>query len=154
MSKLITGLVAVGLTFGLNAAIAQNTDSASNQSQAQSSSGTATGQYNTAGERQLGLEQYRSETQQCQSMAAEARSDCMHLAKVRYQGWAIMQCDLVSGPSRQRCYQNIQSNVGGASTGSTGTAVRSSTGASDTNATPETGQAVRRGEDEDKPPRQ
>jgi hypothetical protein len=152
MSKLISGLVAVGLTLGLNAAIAQNTDSGTNPSQAQSSSGTATGQYNTAGERQLGLEQYRTEIQQCQGMAAETRSDCMHLAKVRYQGWAIMQCELVSGQSRQRCYQNIQANVRDGGTAAAGTAA--GTRASDTGATPETGEAVRRGEDEDKPGRQ
>jgi len=74
-------------------------------------------------------------------VAAENRQDCMQLAKVRYQGWAIMQCQLVSGPAQQRCYQNIQAvalgnrNAAGQSAGRPGT-----------NSTPETG-AVKRSED-------
>ena len=61
-----------------------------------------------------------------------------------------MQCELVAGPSRQRCYQNIQANVMGNRAQTSG-AVRKSTGP-DSNA--QTGQAVKPGEDEDKSGRQ
>jgi len=131
MSKLIIALIAAGLGLGLNTAIAQDQDLTRDKDQ------VTAGQraYNDAGERQVGLEQLLAEEQQCSSLSASARSDCMHMAKLRYQGWAIMQCELVAGPDRQRCYQNIQANVM-------------------SSRAPETGQAVRRGEDEDKPGRQ
>ena len=126
MSKLISALMTAGLVLGLNAAIAQNVDKDE----------VIAGQraYSDAGDRQVGLEQFLAEEQQCSSMSADARADCMHMAKVRYQGWAIMQCELVAGPSRQRCYQNIEANV--------------------MSGRNETGQAVRSGVDEDKPGRQ
>jgi len=135
MSKLITALVAAGLGLGLNIAFAQNVDS---------DKGSAMPAYNEAGERQIGLEQYQMEQQRCQSMSGAERSDCLHLAKVRYEGWAIMQCELVSGASRNRCYQNVQAATMGAAT-----TVKSQ----GTNST-ETGQAGRRGAEEDKPRRQ
>jgi hypothetical protein len=127
MSKFISALITAGLLLGFNAAIAQNVDKdeiiAGHRA------------YNDAGDRQVGLEQFLAEEQQCSGLSADARGDCMHMAKVRYQGWAIMQCELVAGSSRQRCYQNIEANVMGSRN-------------------PETGQAIRSGGDEDKPGRQ
>ena len=161
MSKLISALIAAGLVLGLNASFAQNVESDKNQAQAQEQvmrnneqsstqsqgqAGNAISNYSTAGERQVGLELYRMEQQQCSGMAARARQDCMHLAKVRYEGWAIMQCQLVAGPNQQRCYQNIQAAV--LSDRDAG-----DTASPDKNAGPETGQTVPRGGDADKPSR-
>jgi len=126
MQRLISALITAGLACGLNSAIAQNMDKDQ----------VIAGQraYNDVGERQVGLEQLLAEEQQCGAMSADTRSDCMHMAKVRYEGWAIMQCGLVAGPSRQRCYENIEA------------ATMSNRNPGDT--------AVHRGGDEDKPGRQ
>src|SRR6478672_6511681 len=153
--KLINVLLAAGLGFGLNTVIAQNVDSDKDKAQGQeqvmrdkeqssAQSQTQAGamrNFNDAGERQIGLEQYMQEQQQCRGAAAEARADCMHLAKVRYEGWAIMQCQLLSGPGQQRCYQNIQAAVQG-NRNSSG----QSAGGPNSNGSPETG-AVRRTEE-------
>lgn len=123
--KFVSIFVAAGLGLGLNTVIAQNVDSDKDKAQGQEQvmrdkeqgSGPSQAQagtmrnFNDAGERQVGLEQYLQEQQQCGTVAAENRQDCVHLAKVRYEGWAIMQCQLVSGPGQQRCYQNIQAAV-------------------------------------------
>jgi len=107
--KLISVLVAAGLGLGLNTFIAQNVDSDKDKAQGQeqlmrdkeqsaqktqTQAGTLRN-FNDAGERQVGLEQYLQEQQQCGAVAAENRQDCMQIAKVRYEGWAIMQCQLV-----------------------------------------------------------
>jgi hypothetical protein len=160
--KLLSVLIAAGLGLGLNAATAQNVDSDKNQAQGQaqvmrdkesgaSRAATAAPGYNEAGDRQIGLEQFRVEQEACGSLSGAARSDCMHLAKVRYEGWAIMQCELVSGAGRTRCYQNVQSAVmsNAPPRPSTGRAVKS-----DGTTAPQTGDAVRAPEDEDKPGRQ
>lgn len=155
MLKLVNVLIGAGLVLGMSAATAQNVDSDKDRAQGQeqvmrnkeqgtsqttgAQSNTMQRSWNEAGERQIGLEQYMAEQKQCQGVAADARRDCMELAKVRYEGWAIMQCELVAGVSKQRCYQNIQAAVLGHRATSP--------------STPETG-AVRRGEDEDKPGRQ
>ena len=161
MSKLISALIAAGLVLGLNASIAQNVESDKDQAQgqeqvmrdqeqsstqSQGQAGNALSYYSTAGERQVGLELYLMEQQQCSGMAAQARQDCMHLAKVRYEGWAIMQCQLVAGTNQQRCYQNIQAAVS-SNRDAGGTA------SPDKNAGPETGQTVPRDGDRDKPSR-
>jgi len=151
--KLISVFVAAGLGFGLNTVIAQNVDSDKDKAQAQEqlmrdkeqSSGQSQTQagtmrnFNDAGERQIGLEQYLQEAKLCSGAAAEARQDCMHLAKVRYEGWAIMQCQLISGVGQQRCYQNIQAAV-------LANRNPASAGTPSTNGSPETG-AVKRSED-------
>ena len=126
MQRMISALITAGLACGLNAAIAQNVDKDQ----------VIAGQraYNDVGERQVGLEQLLADEQQCGAMSADTRGDCMHMAKVRYEGWAIMQCDLVAGASRQRCYENIQA------------ATMSNRNPGDA--------AVRRGGEEDKPGRQ
>ena len=126
MQRMISALITAGLACGLNAAIAQNVDKDQ----------VIAGQraYNDVGERQVGLEQLLADEQQCGAMSADTRADCMHMAKVRYEGWAIMQCDLVAGASRQRCYENIQA------------ATMSNRNPGDA--------AVRRGGEEDKPGRQ
>ena len=126
MQRLISAVITAGLACGLNAAIAQNVDKDQ----------VIAGQraYNDVGERQIGLEQLLADEQQCSAMSADTRGDCMHMAKVRYEGWAIMQCDLVAGTSRARCYENIQA-------------------ATMSNRNPGEA-AVRRGGDEDKPRRQ
>src|SRR3954447_7831834 len=153
--KFVTVLVAAGLGFGLNTISAQNVDSDKDKAQGQEqvmrdkeqSSGQSQTQagtmrnFNNAGERQIGLEQYLQEQQQCSAAAAESRQDCLHLAKVRYEGWAIMQCQLMAGPGQQRCYQNIQAAVLG-----NRNAAGQSAGRPGTNANPETG-AVKRPED-------
>jgi hypothetical protein len=162
MLKLFTALIAAGLGLGLNAASAQNVDSDKDKAQGQaqvmhekesgaSHAANAAPGYNEAGDRQIGLEQYRVEQEHCGSMSGPARSDCMHLAKVRYEGWAIMQCELVSGASRTRCYQNVQSAVmgNGPARPNTGRAEKS-----EGNTAPQTGEAVHAPEDEDKPGRQ
>ena len=149
--KLVSVFLAAGLGLGLNTVIAQNVESDKDKAQGQEqlmrdkeqSSGQSQTQagtmrnFNDAGERQIGLEQYLQEQQQCGASAAEARQDCLHLAKVRYEGWAIMQCQLVSGAGQQRCYQNIQAAV---------LANRNPAGAGkpNTSGTPETGAVPRR----------
>ncbi len=153
--KLISVLVAAGLGLGLNTVIAQNVDSDKDKAQGQeqlmrdkeqsaqqtqTQAGTLRN-FNDAGERQVGLEQYLQEQQQCGTVAAENRQDCMQIAKVRYEGWAIMQCQLVSGPAQQRCYQNVQAAVLG-----NRNPAGQSAGRPGTNGTPETG-AVKRSED-------
>jgi hypothetical protein len=139
--KFLSVFVAAGLGLGLNTVFAQNVDSDKDKAQGQeqvmrdkeqgagppqAQAGTMRN-FNDAGERQVGLEQYLQEQQQCGAVATENRQDCMHLAKVRYEGWAIMQCQLLSGPGQQRCYQNIQAavlgnrNAAGQSAGRPGT---------------------------------
>jgi hypothetical protein len=162
MLKLFSALIAAGLGLGVNLASAQNVDSDKDKAQGQaqvmrdkesgaSHAANAAPGYNEAGDRQVGLEQFRVEQEHCGTMSGAARSDCMHLAKVRYQGWAIMQCELVSGASRARCYQNVQSAVMGNASArpTTGRAVKS-----EGNTAPQTGEAVRAPEDEEKPGRQ
>jgi hypothetical protein len=145
-NKWINALLTAGLALGINGAFAQNTDTS--QSQAQMDNGN----FNASGERQIGLEQYQAEMRNCTGMAPEKRQDCSHMAKVRYEGWAIQQCQLVAGPNQQRCYKNIQANVmkqnvpGGTAAG-TGTAQPQS-------GSQETGNVVRPGNDEDSPGRQ
>jgi hypothetical protein len=153
MPKFISLFIAAGLGLGLNAAIAQNVESDKDKAQGQeqimrdkeqgsaqaaSQSSDAQRAYNEAGERQVGLEQYLKEQQECSTMSPDLRRDCMHKAQVRYEAWAVMQCELVAGATRQRCYQNIQAAV---------TGNRTPSAAPDGNATPETGQAGRRSED-------
>lgn len=155
--RLICTIIAAGLGFGLNTVIAQNVDSDKDKAQGQEQvmrdkeqgSGQSSGNsspamrnFNDAGERQVGLEQYLMEQQQCGSMAPEGRGDCMQMAKVRYESWAVMQCQLVAGVSQQRCYQNVQAAVLG----------NRNTAGQNPNGNPESG-AVRRG-NEDKPARQ
>jgi hypothetical protein len=147
MSKLMGVMIAAGLSFAVTATFAQNPNSSNSQA-AQGAAGTMSN-YNSQGERQSGLEQYLAEQQQCEGMSGDAKRDCAHLAKVRYQGWAIMQCELVSGPSRQRCYQNIQANVMSNRSATAG-AVRNSTGTDSS----QSGQTVRPADDEDKAGRQ
>src|SRR3954451_12113358 len=120
--KFISVSCAAGLGLGLNTVIAQNVDSDKDKAQGQEqvmrdkeqSSGQSQTQagtmrnFNNAGERQIGLEQYLQEQQQCSAAAAESRQDCLHLAKVRYEGWAIMQCQLMAVPCQQLYYQKIE----------------------------------------------
>src|SRR5215207_5929830 len=96
--KLVSVLVAAGFGLGLHTVVAQNVDSDKDKAQGQEQvmrdkeqgSGPSQTQagtmrnFNDAGERQVGLEQYLQEQQQCGSVAAQQRQDCMHLAKVRY----------------------------------------------------------------------
>jgi len=96
--RLLSVLIAAGLGLGLNAATAQNVDSDKDKAQGQaqvmrdkesgaSRAATAAPGYNEAGDRQIGLEQFRVEQEACGSMSeAMHRTGMLDMANRLYGG--------------------------------------------------------------------
>jgi hypothetical protein len=182
MSKLLSALVATGFALGLSAVVAQNVDSdkdkargqeqimqdkegagagqsQSSQTQSQTSpsadtKGSSTAKPNdgqTRGQSPMRNRYYSQMRERCSTMTGEQREQCLSNARSQYLTSAASRCERLTDASmKQQCFNDVQGAVGLPTTGR----AASSTDASTAGTQGSQDDAVKRGEDEDKPGRQ